>query len=52
MIAELGLLHRGSEKLIEYNSYNSSMPYFDRLDYVSTVTQELLFLQTLERVSN
>ena len=46
---ELGLLHRGSEKLIDCNYYNSSINYFDRLDYVSTVTQELLFVGALER---
>ena len=49
---EIGLLHRGSEKLIECNYYNSSIPYSDRLDYVSTVSQELLFVFTLERLIN
>ena len=44
IIPELGLLHRGTEKLIEYNYYNTSIPYFDRLDYISTITQELLLL--------
>jgi len=36
--------------LIECNYYNSSLPYFDRFDYVSTITQELLFVHALERL--
>src|SRR5487761_2751340 len=36
----IGLLHRGTEKLIEYKSYIQALPYFDRLDYVSPMTQE------------
>ena len=31
----IGLLHRGTEKLIEYKTYTQALPYFDRLDYVS-----------------
>lgn len=31
----IGLLHRGTEKLIEYKTYIQALPYFDRLDYVS-----------------
>jgi NADH:ubiquinone oxidoreductase subunit D len=34
----VGLLHRGTEKLIEYKTYTQALPYFDRLDYVSCVT--------------
>jgi len=49
---EIGLLHRGSEKLIELNYYYLSLPYFDRFDYVSIVTQELLFINALERIFN
>ena len=49
---EVGLLHRGTEKLMECNYYNLNIGYFDRFDYVSTVTQELLFIGSLERVSN
>ena len=41
----IGLLHRGTEKLIEYKTYMQALPYFDRLDYVSTITQELLCLR-------
>ena len=48
--AELGLLHRGSEKLMDYNYYNTSINYFDRLDYVSTIIQELLYVGALEIV--
>jgi NADH:ubiquinone oxidoreductase subunit D len=36
----IGLLHRGTEKLIEYKPYIQSIPYFDRLDYVSMMSQE------------
>ena len=39
----IGLLHRGTEKLIEYKSYLQAMPYFDRLDYVSPMSQEHAF---------
>lgn len=44
------MLHRGTEKLIECNYYFSSLPYFDRFDYVSTITQELLYVHALERL--
>ena len=41
---EIGLLHRGTEKFIECNYWSSSIiPYFDRLDYVSTITQLVKF---------
>jgi NADH dehydrogenase (ubiquinone) Fe-S protein 2 len=36
----IGLLHRGTEKLIEYKTYTQALPYFDRLDYVSIIAQE------------
>ena len=36
----IGLLHRGTEKLIEYKTYLQAMPYFDRLDYVSMMCNE------------
>ena len=36
----IGLLHRGTEKLIEYKTYMQALPYFDRLDYVSMMAQE------------
>jgi len=42
---EIGYLHRGTEKLIEYKRYTQNIPYFDRLDYVSTINCEFLFYQ-------
>jgi len=39
----IGLLHRGTEKLIEYKTFIQSLPYFDRLDYVSMMAQEHTF---------
>ena len=36
----MGLLHRGTEKLIEYKTYLQALPYFDRLDYVSMMCNE------------
>ena len=49
---ELGLLHRGSEKLIEYRCQNKSLPYFNRLDYVSLLAQEEIQLQAEEKLLN
>jgi NADH:ubiquinone oxidoreductase subunit D len=49
---EIGLLHRGTEKLIEANNYINSIGYLDRLDYVSTISQEILFINVLERLIN
>src|SRR5256884_8423836 len=39
----IGLLHRGTEKLIEYKTYLQALPYFDRLDYVAPMNQEHAF---------
>lgn len=44
----IGLLHRGTEKLIEYKTYLQALPYFDRLDYVSMMAQEHLYSYTIE----
>jgi len=44
----IGLLHRGTEKLIEYKSYLQAVPYFDRLDYVSPMNQEQAFAIAVE----
>merc|ERR1712087_328254 len=44
----VGFLHRGTEKLIEYRTYLKSLPYFDRLDYVSMMTQEHAFCLAIE----
>ena len=44
----IGLLHRGTEKLIEYKPYIQSVPYFDRLDYVSMMVQEHAYCLAIE----
>jgi NADH-quinone oxidoreductase subunit D len=44
----VGYLHRGTEKLIESRNYLKSLPYFDRLDYVSMMTQEHAFCLSVE----
>ena len=46
----IGLLHRGTEKLIEYKTYLQAVPYFDRLDYVSPMSQEEAFSVATERL--
>jgi len=48
----IGLLHRGSEKLIEYKTVLQSMPYFDRLDYVSMIAQEHTYCLAIEVLLN
>nr|AML60736.1 NADH dehydrogenase subunit 7 [Vischeria sp. CAUP Q 202] len=48
----IGLLHRGTEKLIEYKTYLQSLPYFDRLDYVSMMAQEHTFSLAVEKLAN
>ena len=47
---EIGLLHRGSEKLIELRNWNQCIPYFNRLDYVSIVAQEEIYCYTIEKL--
>jgi len=46
----IGLLHRGTEKLIEYKTYMQALPYFDRLDYVSPMCQEHAFALAVEKL--
>jgi NADH-quinone oxidoreductase subunit D len=46
----IGLLHRGTEKLIEYKTYLQAIPYFDRLDYVSPMSQEHAFVLAIEKL--
>lgn len=46
----IGLLHRGTEKLIEYKSYMQALPYFDRLDYVAPMNQEHAFALGVEKL--
>lgn len=47
----IGLLHRGTEKLIEYKNYIQALPYFDRLDYVSMMAQEQVFSLAVEKLT-
>lgn len=49
-IPHIGLLHRGTEKLIEYKTYHQALPYFDRLDYVSMMCQEQGYSLTVEKL--
>jgi NADH-quinone oxidoreductase subunit D len=46
----IGLLHRGTEKLIEYKTYLQALPYFDRLDYVAPMNQEHAWALAVERL--
>ncbi|MFL2661707.1 MAG: NADH-quinone oxidoreductase subunit D [Alphaproteobacteria bacterium] len=48
----IGLLHRGTEKLIENKTYLQALPYFDRLDYVSPMCQEHAYSLAIERLLN
>jgi NADH dehydrogenase (ubiquinone) Fe-S protein 2 len=48
----IGLLHRGTEKLIEYKTYLQALPYFDRLDYVSMMAQEHTYSLAVEDLLN
>ena len=48
----IGLLHRGTEKLIEYKNYLQALPYFDRLDYVSMMSQEHSYCLAVEKLCN
>ena len=46
----IGLLHRGTEKLIEHKTYAQAIPYFDRLDYVAPMNQEHAFALAIEKL--
>ena len=46
----IGLLHRGTEKLIEHKTYLQALPYFDRLDYVALMNQEHAFCLAIENL--
>lgn len=48
----IGLLHRGTEKLIETKTYLQAVPYFDRLDYVAPMNQEHAYALAVERLLN
>ena len=47
----IGLLHRGTEKLMEFKTYTQGLPYLDRLDYVSMMAQEHTFSTAIEKMS-
>lgn len=47
----IGLLHRGTEKLVEFKTYLQALPYFDRLDYVSIIAQEHAFSLAVEKLA-
>ena len=46
----IGLLHRGTEKLIEHKTFLQSVPYFDRLDYSCPINQEHAFALAVEKI--
>src|SRR3546814_17971401 len=46
----IGLLHRGTEKLCEYKTYLQALPYMDRLDYVSPMSQEHSYVLAIEKL--
>ena len=48
--SHIGFLHRGTEKLIENKTYLQALPYFDRLDYVSVMSQEHTFSLVIEKI--
>ena len=48
----IGLLHRGTEKLIEYKTFGQALPYFDRLDYVSMMANEHTYSLAVEKLLN
>lgn len=48
----IGLLHRGTEKLMEYKNYLQALPYLDRLDYVSMMNQEHTYSLAVEKLAN
>src|SRR5688572_1044996 len=48
----IGLLHRGTEKLLEFKTYMQGLPYLDRLDYVSMMAQEHAFSLAVEKAAN
>ena len=49
-LIHIGLLHRGTEKLIEQKTYMQALPYFDRLDYVAPMNQEHAFALAAEKI--
>src|ERR1700735_1545556 len=51
-LPHIGLLHRGTEKLIEYKTFLQALPYFDRLDYVSMMANEHAYCLAIEKAIN
>jgi len=51
-VPHIGLLHRGTEKLMEYKTYRQALPYVDRLDYVSMMAQEQAYALAVEKLSD
>ncbi len=51
-LPHIGLLHRGTEKLLEFKTYVQGLPYFDRLDYVSMIANEHAFALSIEKALN
>ncbi|VDO11378.1 unnamed protein product [Brugia timori] len=49
-VPHIGLLHRATEKLIEYKTYTQALPYFDRLDYITMLTNEQGFALAVEKL--
>lgn len=47
----IGFLHRGTQKLIEYKNYTQALPYFDRLDYVSVSNSEHAYSLAVENIA-
>ena len=47
----IGLLHRGTEKLLEYKTFSQGLPYVDRLDYVSMMSQEYIYALSIEALT-
>lgn len=52
LVPHIGLLHRGTEKLIEYKTFTQAIPYFDRLDYLSPLNNEHAFCLAAEKLLN
>ncbi|MGB2573962.1 MAG: NADH-quinone oxidoreductase subunit D, partial [Henriciella sp.] len=48
--SHIGLLHRGTEKLLEHKTYLQGLPYFDRLDYVAPMNQEHAWCLAIEKM--
>jgi NADH dehydrogenase (ubiquinone) Fe-S protein 2 len=52
VMPHIGLLHRGTEKLMEYKNYLQGLPYLDRLDYVSMLVNEHCYCLAIEKLIN